>query len=689
MRRRFGALAAALIFAACAGARAAPDGPPRYGAWGFDATGAAPGERPGDSFFRHANGAWLDRTRIPPDRGSYTVSTANRDLIDARLRDLLDTAGNAPAERATLGGKVARFYRSFMDAARVERLGAAPIAPQIGAVRRASTRDELAALMGRSTHDFESTIFSTAIDADLKDPGNYALYLGQADGALPDRDYYLKPEFGSERAAYRTYIATLLKLLEWEDAEAMAERVLAFETALSEAKWSKVQQRDLTAQYNPMSLHELQQFAPGFGWTPFFAGAKLDKLTRVVVLERTALPKLAALFGATEIPTLRAWQAFHVADNAAPYLSSPFSDAHFGLHYRVLGGQLAQRARWQRAVTAVSGGDFLGGERFGTFGTMGFGVGQLYTARYFKPAVKAQVETMVRKLKGAYRARLEALDWMGEATRDEAIRKLDTFVIKVGYPDKPRDYAPLVIDASDLVGNVLRCAALDWQFVRARLGAPVDRADWAMTPQTPDAYNGSLRDIVFPAAILMAPMFDPAADPAINYGAIGAVIGHEMVHGFDDQGRAIDATGALRDWWADADSARFKERAAVLGAQFSRYEPIPGARVNGDLTMGENIADLGGLALALDAYRAALGGRAAPLLDGVSGEQRLFFGYAQAWRGKVSDNAVRKQVASNPHSPRQFRVDGIVRNLDAWYEAFGVQPGDALYLPPPERVRIW
>jgi putative endopeptidase len=320
---------------------------------------------------------------------------------------------------------------------------------------------------------------------------------------------------------------------------------------------------------------------------------------------------------------------------------------------------------------------------------MGFGIGQLYTAKYFPPEAKAKIEELVTNLKAAYRARIEKLDWMGAETKKEALKKLDTYTIKVGYPDHPRDYSKLVIRADDLIGNVKRCAQLDWDFYTGRFFGPVDRSDWTMTPQSNDAYNGSLRDIVFPAGILQAPVFEADADPAINYGAAGGIIGHELTHGFDDQGRKIDASGALRDWWTKQDADTFKKRADVLGAQYSKYEPIPGVHVNGELTMGENIADLGGLTLALDAYRASLKGKEAPVLDGFTGDERVFLGWAQAWRGKVTDDFVRKQVVSDPHSPRQFRVIGPTRNIDAWYTAFKVKAGDKMFLPPDQRARIW
>jgi putative endopeptidase len=665
-------------------------GKPQYGTWGFDLAGADTKTKPGDDFFRYANGTWVDQTQIPPDKPAYSLRLAMTDLTEERLHDMMEAAGKeAGDEAATLEAKAGAFYHSFMGEARIEEAGAKTIDPTLADIRSAKSREELAALMGRSVIDFEDGIFHCSIEVDLKDPKVYAFYLGQAGLGLPDRDYYLKPDFAKQKAAYQTYVSTLLHLINWPEADARAKDVVDFESKLAEASWTKAQQRDLDAIYNPMSLEELAKFAPGFNWKGFMANAHMEKLSRVIVAEKSAFPKLAEIYAKAPLDTIRAWHAFHVADNAAPYLSNAFTDAYFELRNKTLSGQKEKQGRWKRAVTAVSGGDFGVGDRFGTFGTMGFGVGQLYTAKYFPPEAKTKIEALVTNLKAAYRARINRLDWMGADTKKEALKKLDTFTINVGYPDHQRDYTKLAIKRDDLIGNVKRCAAADWDFYTGRFFGPVDRSDWGMTPQTNDAYNGLLRDIVFPAGILQPPIFDANADQAINYGAAGGVIGHEMTHGFDDQGRKIDAAGSLRDWWTAKDAETFQARAKMLGAQYSKFEPLPGVKINGELTMGENIADLGGLTLALDAYHASLKGESAPVLDGFTGDQRVFLGWAQAWRGKVSDDFVRKQVVSDPHSPRQFRVSGPPRNIDAWYEAFKVQPGEKMYLKPEERVRIW
>jgi putative endopeptidase len=660
---------------------------PRFGDAGFDLAGADLQTKPGDNFFRYANGTWIDHTAIPADKAIYSLRMAMTDLTEQRLHDLMEqAAATAGHEPATTAGKVGAFYKSFMDETRIAQLGAAPLAAELAAIRAAHTHDKIATLMGRANADFEGALFGLYTDIDLKDPKSYAVYASQAGLGLPDRDYYLEVGFAAKKAQYETYVATLLRLLGWPEPQQRAQDIVAYETAVAAASWTRTEQRNADTTYNPVSIPELETLAPGFAWKAYLDEAGLGSLTRLVVNEKSAFPKLAAIFAQTPVSTLQAWLAFTVADNAAGYLSPEFARAQFALRKQALAGQQQESVRWKLGVHAVSGGDFIVD---GHFGNLGWAVGELYTASYFPPEAKAKIEQLVNFVKAAYRARLEKLDWMSPATKAEALKKLDGYTIKVGYPDQPRDYSHVVIRDDDLAGNVRRAAAADWAFFTGRLGGPVDRSEWAMTPQTNDAYNGSLRDIVFPAGILQPPMFDPHADPAYNFGAAGAIIGHELTHGFDDQGRKFDTEGKLRDWWAPADAKSFEARAAKLGAQYSAFEPLPGVHVNGGLTMGENIADLGGVTLALAAYRAFLNGHPAPVIDGFTGEQRVFLGWAQAWRGKATDDFLRKQVVGDPHSPRMFRVNGVVRNLDAWYELFNVQPGDKLYLAPADRVRIW
>jgi putative endopeptidase len=663
---------------------------PQYGKWGFDSSGADMKTKPGDDFFRYANGGWIDRVQIPADKAAYSLRLAMTDTTEKRLRALIEEATKKTGHNpATIEGKVGSFYKSFMDEGKIEKVGASPLKETIAEIQLAKTRENLVAVMGRQNSDFEGGIFGIFIDVDLKDPSRYAVYLSQSGIGLPDRDYYLKPDFATQKGKYQAYVAKLLQLLDWPDADKRAGEIVNFETRLAEASWTKAQQRDPIAIYNPMSITELEALAPNFAWRPFLAQAGLDKIDHVIVAEKSAFPKLTSVFAETPIETLQAWQTFNVADHAAPYLSKAFTDAFFEMRNKTLSGQAEQQVRWKRGVHAVSGGDYGAGDRYDRFGNLGWAVGQLYTAKYFPPVAKAKIEELVANLKMAMHARIEALDWMGAATKAEALKKLDTYNIKVGYPDQLRDYSRVEIRDDDLAGNVRRAANADWAFYTNRLGGPVDRSEWIMTPQTNDAYNGALRDIVFPAGILQPPVFDPNADPAINYGAVGGIIGHELTHGFDDQGRKFDSEGKLHDWWTADDAKTFEVRAAILGVQYSKFEPLPGAKVNGELTMGENIADLGGLTLALDAYRASRKGKPAPVLDGLTGDQRVFLGWAQAWRGKLRDDAIRKQVVSDPHSPRQYRVNGVVRNIDAWYDAFGVKPNEKLFVDPKDRVRIW
>jgi putative endopeptidase len=683
---------AALLFGAAltvASVALAQDAKPQYGAFGLDLAGRDMATRPGDDFFRYAGGTWLDHATIPGDKPSITLRLLAADRTEMQIHEILEAAAaHAGHEPKTVEGKAGAFYKAFMDEKRIEADGAKPLAPLLARIRAMKDKSQVAALMGENGFELGGAVFGLGTDIDLKDPSHYAVYASQSGLALPDRDYYLQANFAGTKAKFEAYVANLLGQIGWKDPAASAKAVVAFETAIADASWTKVQDRDPVATYNKMTIAELTALAPGFDWAAFLKAAKLDKLKTIVVAEKSAFPKIAKLVAGTPLDTLKAWEAFRTADDAAPYLSKPFADAYFELHNKTLSGQAEQTVRWKRGVLAVSG-QSDGSTRLETFGNMSWAVGELYTAKYFPPAAKAKIEALVGNIKAAFHARIAKLDWMSPVTKQEALKKLDTYVIKVGYPDHPRDYSNLTVRDDDVIGDVRAAARQSYDFYIGRLYGPVDRGDWSMTPQTNDAYNGSLRDIVFPAAILTPPIFDANADPAVNYGAAGAVIGHELTHGFDDQGRQLDATGALRDWWQPSDAATFKVRAGMLGAQYSAFEPYPGVHVNGDLTMGENIADLGGVTLAIDAYHASLGGKPAPVLDGLTGDQRVLLSWAQAWRGKAREDFVKKQVVSDPHSPRQYRVNGIVRNVDLWYQAFDVKPGDKLYVAPDKRVHIW
>ena len=678
------------IVSLSAAADPAPAGKPQYGNAGFDSEGADLGTKAGDDFFHHANGTWLDQTDIPGDKPGYSLRLIMTDQTEARIHTILDAAAASNTNNpATNLARIGAYYKSFMDEERIESVGATPLKPLLDEVKAAKNLSDMAALMGRNNSDFNGTIFGFGTDVDLKNPKVYAFYIGQSGLGLPDRDYYLKPDFSAQKSQYRIYVTTLLQLIGWANPEARASDISAFETRIAEASWTKVQQRDPIATYNAMPVTRLGKFAPGYDWNAMLKGAGFSRLDRVIIGEKSAFPSIAKIFAETPLETLKAWQAFNIADNAAPYLSRAFTDAAFEMRAKTLSGQKQPTARWKRGLRAVAGGDYLGGDRFDRLGNLGWAVGEIYAARYFPAPAKAKIEALVVNLKSAYRGRLEKLDWMGPRTRTEALKKLDTYSIKVGYPDKAWNYGNLIIHDDDLVGNVRRVTAHVWLKSVVRHFGNVDRDEWGMTPQTNNAYNGSLRDIVFPAGILQAPIFDANADPAFNYGAGGAIIGHELTHGFDDEGRKIDADGKLRDWWTKKDAAAFVARANELSRQYSTFEPLPGVHINGDLTLGENIADLGGVTLALDAYHASLHGASAPVIDGLTGDQRVLLGWAQAWRGKFRDDFIKRQVVTDPHSPRKFRVNGVVRNIDTWYDAFAVKPDEKLYLAPKDRVHIW
>ncbi len=664
----WGAAAVPMLGLAMAGAWAAND-PQGYNpnGWGYDMSAIDGAVRPGDGFDAYANGAWKARVVIPAERAGWSIASVGQEATLLQLRGILEQAdGKDDAARpVTTIGKVGAFYASYMDQARIDALGAKPLAADLAAITDAGTRDDLAALMGRNVDGFHGSIIASGVFADLKKPDVNRAYIGQPVLTMPDRDYYLKPEFAGKKAAYQAYVAKLLGMIGWSDPDASAAAIIAYETRLSQASWTKVEQRDLTRLYNPRTVAALDKDMPGFPWIRYLQTVGFPD--RVIVMEATALPKIAAIYAQTPLPVLKAWAAYSLVDNAASYLSAPFADAWFDFHKRELSGVAQRQPRWKEAVHQVSGGDFGTGLRSDMFGTMGWAVGEAYSARYFPPSSKAAVENLVENLRIAFRKRLEGEAWMAPETRTEALRKLASLRVKIGYPDhQRRDYAVLTIDRGDLYGNVRRAAEFEWQVQKGWIDQPIDPDEWVMTPQTIDAYNGGpTNEIAFPAAILQPPFFSPDSDAAINYSGVGAVIGHEITHSFDDQGRVFDAKGAMRDWWTPADADHFTAQAKILGAQYSTYEPVPGSHINGDLTMGENIADLGGLLIAYDAYHASLNGKSAPVIDGFTGDQRFFLGYAQTWRGKSRDDAIRQQVATDPHSPRQFRIDGVVRNMDA------------------------
>ena len=653
---------------------------PSHGAWGFDLAGRDTAVRPGDDFFAYANGSYIQKTEIPADRSWYGTVNLLRDLSEARVRAILETAAaKAPSQPAPgdVQGKIGGFYRAFMDQAAVEALGARPLGPELGAIRAVGDRGQLAALMGQAPKSFQASLFDVSIDTDLKDSDRYSVYVDQGGLGMPDRDYYLKPEFAAKKQAYQAYVAKQLGTIGWPDAAANAKAIVDFETQVADASWTRADRRDPDRNYNPMSTAELAAMAPGFGWSGFLAAADLGSTGKVVVGAKTAVPKIAALYAATPLETLKAYMAFHLADDASGALADPFVQAKFDFDGRTLSGQPELPVRWKRAVRSVSA-------------ALGEAIGQVYVASYFPPEAKAKMMALVDNLKTAYRARISRLVWMSPETKAKALEKLAALDVQIGYPKKWKDYSSLRVRSDDLYGDEERGIAWQWTYRLERLNRPVDRDEWAMTPQTVNAYNQpTFNEVAFPASILQPPVFDPHADPAVNYGAIGAVIGHEMSHGFDDEGRKFDAHGRLTDWWTKADADRFVAASKTFGAQYEAFPILPGAHINGALTMGENIADLAGVLAALDAYHASLRGRPAPVIDGLTGDQRFFLAYAQYYRNKWREDMARQLMVSDPHSPDKARVDVVLPNVDGWYQAWNVKPGDKLYRAPEQRVRIW
>ncbi len=638
------------------------------GQWGFDLSGQDTAVKPGDDFFRFASGKWDDRTPIPADKA---LTGAFDDLREATQDQLKQLITAAPAS-SQIGG----LYASFMDEARLEQLGLAPLKADVAKVQKIKTKAEFSRFMGATFGVFGATVVDFGVSSDTANPDLNVLYLGQSGLGLPEREFYFADQFKTQREAYRAYIARTMKALGNPNPEKAADTIMAFETGVAERSWKAAERRQIEKLNNPMSTAEFAAYAPGIDRNAYFAGANIPVQQRMIVGENTAIKAISAYFAQTPLETLKLWQSFHIAYQAAPYLNKEMVDSRFEFT-KTLSGVSENRPRWKR------GTDLVGG-------SLGELVGQEYTAKHFPPSSKAKMEVLVANLKVAMAKRINANDWMSPATKSAALEKLQKMDVMVGYPDTWRSYEGLTIAADDLYGNVKRAGIFNAAYQMADLGKPVDRKKWAMSPQTVNAYNGGLENkIVFPAAILQPPFFDPNADDAVNYGAIGGVIGHEIIHGFDDQGRKIDATGAVRDWWTPEDAQRFEEQAKIFGAQYAKFEVAPGAFINPALSMGENIADLGGLSVALEAYHASLGGKPAPVLDGMTGDQRFFLAWAQVWRTKMREAALRNQVNTGPHSPGMYRAFAPLRNIDGWYNAFNVQPGEKLYIAPEGRARLW
>jgi len=676
-------MAIATVSVAAMGASAPASSPPAEAAAalvsGLDATGYDRKVRPQDDLFRFVNGEWLRTTEIPADRSNYGAFTALDDKAQEDLRALIEeAAASSDRPKGSDAQKVGDFYASYMKTARADELGIGPLRQELARIDAIADRKALVRYLGASQRLGVSQPVGFYVAQDEKNTTAYVPIVTQSGLTLPDRDYYLKsePKDVAIREKYLAYVARVAELAGFADPPGTARRVLAFETRLAGAQWTRVQNRDAVAAYNKHSLASANALTPGLDWAEFFAAAGVD--TQHFVISQPSF--FTALGKAIDEVPLEDWRSYHkfkLVDDYAPALSAAVVDAHFDLHSRTLKGVKENRPRWKRGVEAVDR-------------TMGEIAGRLYVERHFRPEAKRRMDELVANLIRAYEVSIDELAWMSPQTRREARAKLAKFTVKIGYPSKWKDYSRLEIAADDLVGNLMRSAAVEHQRMVDKLGKPIDRTEWLMTPQTVNAYYyPPMNEIVFPAAILQPPFFNVAADDAVNYGAIGAVIGHEISHGFDDQGRRYDGDGNLRDWWTAEDETRFKERASGLVAQYSKFNPIDDKHVNGELTLGENIGDLSGLAVALRAYRLSLGGKPAPAIDGFSGEQRFFMGWSQVWRRKYREEELRMRLVTDPHSPSEYRANGIVSNMDEFYRAFEVKEGDKLYRPEAQRVRIW
>jgi len=688
------ALAAGMIVAGCDSDRTEPEstaagaedaavaevaGSARIGAWGIDTGGLSAEVGPGNDFFAHVNAGWLERAEIPAGFSRFGSFTELSLEAEERVEQIIAEAAAADASPGDPRQQIGDLYAAYLDTETIEARGIEPIRATLAELIALDSHEQIAHWMGRRG---TSSLVGLGVTQDAGNPERYIVRVGQSGLGLPDREYYERDDepFPAHRAAYVDYIESTLERAGIDRARERAEAIMALETAIAANHWTRVQRRDRQANYNLMTREELAEFAPGFAWDAFLEARQVGEIEELVVATDAAIAANAELFAETPPETWAAWHAFHWVNNHASLLSSEFEQARFEMFDQRLRGVEEQRERDKRAIQFVSG-------------RLGEVVGQVYVQRHFPAEYRAQMETLVEYLRRAFAERLETLDWMDEETRVEARAKLAAFDPKIGYPDRWRDYSTVEIDAARLVESVDALAEWGWQDSISRLGEPVRDWEWFMTPQTVNAYYSSTRnEIVFPAAILQPPFFDPFADPAVNFGAIGGVIGHEMGHGFDDQGSRSDADGVLRNWWTDQSRAQFEQRTAALVEQYNQFSPLEGMNVNGALGLGENIGDLGGLSIALHAYSLYLEDHhdgQAPVLDGFTGEQRFFMAWAQVWRNLYTEEALRSQLINGPHSPPQYRVNGVVRNIDAWYEAFDIGPDDALWIAPEERVSIW
>ena len=650
---------------------------PRFAPWGVDLSAVDAGVKPGDDFFDYVNGAWAKRTEIAADRTFVGIDSVLNDQLDKDVRAIVEDMARNSASSGQIGQQVGDFYASWMDEPAIAAKGAAPLKPYLDRIAAVKDRDGLVELF--ATTGYPSPV-GVSIFPDLSDPTRYGVYAGQSGLGMPNRDYYLLEgaKYDAYRTAYRAYITRLQQLAGIPDAAAKADRIFALETAIARVHWKPEDSRDISKIYNPMDRAKLNAFAPQLEWDKTLATAGLGDVKTIVVTETTAVQEIGKLVDSVPLDTWKDYLAVQFINSHAAYLPHDFDQARFDFYSKTLRDVPNQRDRWKRGVDLVND-------------ALGEAVGQIYVQRHYPQESDRQMGELIANVRAALQEKIETNNWMDAPTKKEALAKLAAFDPRTGHPIKYIDYSTLKVDRGDLFGNAVRSEKFGWDLLLERMKKPVDRTLWGMTPQTNNAYyDPTQNQITFPAGILQPPYFDPNADPAANYGSIGATIGHEIGHGFDDQGRKFDGSGKLRDWWTSATAKKYDAHAAALVKQYDAYEPVPGVHIKGQLTLGENLGDLGGLEVAYAAYRRYVAQHGEPpVVGGLTGDQRFFIAYGYSWQSKQREGALRAQLLTNEHSPAKYRVNGVVRNVDAWYKAFNVQPGDKMYLPPERRVHVW
>lgn len=657
--------------------------PPDHGAdhprgLGFNVAYMDTSIRPQDDFYRYANGAWLESVKIPDDR-PYTASFVElRDSAQVQLRDVIESAAaSADRPEGSDAQRVGDLYNSYMDSARIEQLGLTPLASDFGAIESIASTDDLLRFIGKAETEGILDPVAVIVNQDFKRPNEYTIYFVQSGLGLPDRDYYFDDHFSDVREKYLAHIERMHELAGLPDPRVRAKTIYGLERRLAEGHWTRVESRNREATYNKFALEDARELMPHFDWDVYLDAIRAGARDSIVIRQPSYFETLDKALAEVPLTDWKAYMTFRVLSSAAPRLPKAFVEEDFDFFGRTLNGQPKIQPRWKRAVSATNA-------------ALGEIVGRMYVKKYFPEESKARMNEMIANLETAFGEAIDELDWMTDSTKTEAQAKLAKFTAKVGYPDRWRDYSDLQIKPGDLYGNIERANAFQHLYDMHKLGKPVDRSEWVITPQTVNAgYNPPMNDVTFPAAILQPPFFNQDADDAFNYGAIGAAIGHELSHGFDDQGRKSDGDGALRDWWTKKDAAEYEKRAEGLVAQYSSYSPLDDIHVNGRLTLGENIGDLAGLTMAYRAYHLSLHGEDAPVIDGFTGDERFFIGYAQIWRSKFRDEFLRRIIVSDPHSPSEYRCNGVLVNMPEFAATYHVEEGDAMYKPPRERVKIW